>query len=125
MSKIALTIKQKAFEQIVLGIKSNHINFDAEGGCACGRLEVKLNEQLYMSAYRSCRKSSSTPDNKLWHIDEFEFHTDSYESFHNAFHNDEESDFEIIDMKLNEEQEKELIELLKDITADSWGEEYR
>lgn len=121
MSKIALTIKQKDFEQIVLGIKNNKLNFDAEGGCACGRLEVKLSEQLYMSVYRSCRKSSSTPDNQLWHIDGFEFHTRTYD----AFYDEEESDFEMINMKLNEEQEKELIELLEEVTIDMWGEKYR
>lgn len=121
MSEIALTIKQKAFEQIVLGIKNNQINFDAEGGCACGRLEVKLNEQLYMSVHRSCRKSSSTPDNQLWNIDKFEFHTTPYD----AYYDEEDSTFEMINMKLNKEQEKELIELLEEVTIDIWGEKYR
>lgn len=121
VSYIALTIKQKAFDQILSSIKSGEINFDAEGGCACGRLEIKLNEQLYMSGYRSCRKSSSTPDNKWLHIDGFDFHTESYD----IFDEDGESNFEIINLQLNKEQEQELIAALKELTIESWGTEFR
>lgn len=118
MSKIALTIKQKAFEQIVSDIKNNKLNFDAEGGCACGRLEVKLNEQLYTSVYRSCRKSNSIPDNKLWNIEDVEFHLQSFENI-DEFYLDK------VDIKLNSWQQEELIEVLKEVSKESWGKEYR
>lgn len=119
---MALTIKQKAFDQILSAIKNQEINFDAEGGCACGRLEIKLDEKLYMSAHRSCRKSSSTPDDKWWNIGGFDFHTKPYDSYYD---DDEVSDFEIINLQLNKEQAEELVEALKEITIESWGVEYR
>lgn len=123
MGNMALTIKPKAFEQILCSIRNKEIYFDAEGGCACGRLEVQLNEQLYMSVYRSCRKSSSTPDNKWWHIDEFEFHNKPYALYDED--KDEDSDFQITNLYLSKEQAGELIELLKKLTTEDWGIEYR
>jgi hypothetical protein len=113
-----LRIKEDYFKNIIDSIKDRALNFDAEGGCACGRLEIKLSDHLYLSLYRSCRKSNSTPNDQLWHIENVEFHKQSFDHF-------EDDHPEEVKMKLDKTQETELIELLKEITKEAWGEEYR
>ncbi|WP_440109952.1 hypothetical protein [Paenibacillus sp. QZ-Y1] len=113
-----LRIKDDYFKHIIDSIKDRTLNFDAEGGCACGRLEIKLSDHLYLSVYRSCRKSNSTPDDKLWNIESVEFFDKSFDEFAEDYPNS-------VKMKLDKTQETELIELLKETTRETWGKEYR
>lgn len=113
-----LRIKEDYFRNILNSIKDRTLNFDAEGGCACGRLEIKLSDHLYLSVYRSCRKSNSTPDDKLWNIESVEFYDKPFDEL--------EEDYPIsVKMKLDKAQEAELIGLLTETTREVWGEEYR
>lgn len=75
---MAMKIKDDYFTNILLAIKDHTLYFDTDG-CACGDFEIKLNEDLYLSVSRSCRKSGSTPDDKWWHIHEIRFHNQSLE----------------------------------------------
>lgn len=113
-----LRIKDEYFNNVIDSIKNRTLNFDAEGGCACGRIEVKLSDHLFLSVYRSCRKSNSTPDNKLWIIEGVEFHKQSFDHIEDSYP-------EEIKMKLNKEQEYILIDTLRTVTEEDWGEEYR
>lgn len=113
-----LRIKDDYFKGILNSIKNGTLNFDAEGGCACGRLEIKLSDHLYLSVYRSCRKSNSTPDDKLWNIESVEFHKQSFDQIEDGYP-------EEVKMKLDKEQEYILIDALRKVTEEDWGEEYR
>lgn len=113
-----LRIKDEYFKNIIDSIKNRKLDFDAEGGCACGRVEVKLSEHLYLSVYRSCRKSSSTPDDKLWHIESVEFHKQSFDYIEDEYP-------EEVKMKLDKEQEYILIDALRVQTQEVWGDEFR
>lgn len=113
-----LRIKDDYFKGILNSIKNGTLNFDAEGGCACGRLEIKLSDHLYLSVYRSCRKSNSTPDDKLWNIESVEFYDKPFDEFEEECPNS-------VMMKLDKVQEAELIDLLKETTRVAWGEENR
>lgn len=99
-------------------------------GCACGDFVYQLEDKLWLSVYRSCRKSSMTPDEKLWHLHEVVF----YESvmFDYYTYNGEEKIDSIAEfgtyleeLKLNEEDQKELMEMLKEKTKEHWKNEYR
>ena len=113
-----LTIKEDYFNEILRKIKNHTIGFDVDG-CACGRLEIKLNENLYLSIYRSCRKSSTTPNEKLWHIENFEFYSNPYDQF------DYPDEPRPINIRLNQEQEDILMNKLREVTNEIWGSEYR
>lgn|GEM_PF-6766807 len=113
-----LRIKEGYFQNIISNIKDRTLNFDAEGGCACGRLKIKLSDHLYLSVYRSCRKANATPNDKLWHIEDVEFHKQSFEYAEDEYP-------EEVEMKLDKEQEYILIESLRTVTEEDWGEEYR
>ncbi|MFE6075582.1 hypothetical protein ACFVQB_14015 [Paenibacillus sp. NPDC057886] len=113
-----LKIKDEYFENIVNSINNRALYFDAEGGCACGRVEVKLSEHLFLSVYRSCRKSSSTPNDKLWHIESAEFHRQSFDFIEDGYP-------EEVKMKLDKEQERILINALRVQTQEVWGDEFR
>lgn len=115
-----LTIKEEYFRKILNDIKAYKIGFDAEGGCACGRIEIELGDNLFLSVYRSCRKSGSAPNNKLWNIEEIEFYPKPYDTYYD--HNEVP---QTIDIRLNNEQEIELINILKLVSTEIWGEEYR
>ncbi|WP_091017667.1 MULTISPECIES: hypothetical protein [Paenibacillus] len=113
-----LRIKEDYFRNIINSIKDRTLNFDTEGGCACGRLEIKLSDHLYLSVYRSCRKSNSTPDDKLWNIESVEFYDKPFDEF--------EEDYPTsVKMKLDKEQEYILIDALRAVTEEDWGEENR
>lgn len=113
-----LRIKGDYFKKIISSIKDRTLNFDTEGGCACGRVEVKLNNHLYLSVYRSCRKSNSTPSDKLWCIEGVELHRQSFDHVEDGYP-------EEVKMKLDKEQEYILIDALRAVTEEDWGEEYR
>lgn len=113
-----LKIKENYFKNIINSIENGTFNFDAEGGCACGRLAIKLSDQLYLCVYRSCRKSNSTPDDKFWNIDSVKFYDKPFDELAEDYPNS-------VKMKLDKTQEAELIGLLKEATNKAWGEEYR
>ncbi|WP_145413479.1 hypothetical protein [Paenibacillus xylanexedens] len=113
-----LRIKDDYFRNIIESINNRTLNFDAEGGCACGRVEVKLSDHLYLSVYRSCRKSNTTPNDKLWHIEGVEFFKKPFDEFEDEYP-------EEVKMKLDKEQEYILIDALKIVTEEDWGEENR
>ncbi|WP_340032672.1 hypothetical protein NSQ20_12485 [Paenibacillus sp. FSL K6-1122] len=113
-----LRIKDDYFKNIIKSIKDRTLNFDAEGGCACGQLEIKLSDHLYLSVYRSCRKANATPDDKLWNIESVEFHKQSFDQIEDGYP-------EEVKMKLDKEQEYILIKVLKSATEEDWGEECR
>ena len=55
-----------------LELAKNHIGTEytcITDGCLCGDWEVKLSEDLFLTLYRSCRKSNSTPNGQQWAID--------------------------------------------------------
>lgn len=113
-----LRIKDEYFNKIINSINNRTLNFDTEGGCACGRLEIKLSNQLYLSVYRSCRKSNTTPSDKLWHIEGIEFHRQSFDHIEDEYPEEAK-------MKLDKEQEYILINALRTVTEEDWGEECR
>lgn len=58
--------------ELLIDIKKKGFTSD---GCECGEYGYKLNENLYLFAYRSCRKSGNTPDYSRWKIHDIEFYT--------------------------------------------------
>lgn len=39
-------------------------------GCLCGDWEIKLKDDLYLILHRGCRKSSATPKDLRWYVDD-------------------------------------------------------
>lgn len=115
---MSLKIKEEYLTELLKSIEEFKIGFDTEG-CACGKIEFKLNEDLYLSVYRSCRKSSMTPDDKLWHIEEIEFYSKPYDEF------DYPEEPSPINIRLNKEQEELILKKLKDVSVEIWGHEFR
>lgn len=118
-----IRIKDETFTEILLAIKDYTLTFDNDG-CACGGFELKLDENLYIYTYRSCRKSSGCPDEKLWHIHDFQFYPKSQDDLEDG------SDAllaapESINVQLNVEQRSMLMETLRKVSREIWGVEYR
>jgi hypothetical protein len=123
---LIITIKEDIFEKIL----ENPV-FTCDG-CACGEVVYPLNENLHIYVYRSCRKSSMTPDEKLWHIHEIYFYKNANYIYHTNNDDIEYLDYvEVEDedylenVRLNPEQENILIERLKEVSKDLWRNEYR
>lgn len=99
-------------------------------GCACGEFTYQLNDKLWMSIYRSCRKASSTPSEKLWEIHGVEFYDEiifSYYQREGEWHIDEIEEYgkEVKNVKLNKQDEKVIYNHLRYLTNEMWGNEYR
>ena len=110
-------------------IKENGF-FTNSDGCGCGYFTYKLNDQLWISVYRSCRKSSMTPDEKLWQLHDVDFYEDvsfSYYSYEGEKHIDDVEGFGeyITNAKLNKKDEVKLYEILSKIAKDDLGNEFR
>jgi hypothetical protein len=93
--------------------------FDCDG-CNCGGFTFKLEENLYFSIYRSCHKSSSTPNNMSWKLHE------PYISSKHIEENGNEYFSSVDDLDLNEEQKKQLVSFarirtIRDIGYDEHG----
>jgi hypothetical protein len=117
-----LIIKEEHFNNILKALEDNDLYFITDG-CACGYIDIELNDNLYLHIYRTCRRSGNTPDKKLWQIHEFAFYDRAYGEDTEAL--EEDGEIKKLDFKLNENQSKLLIEKLKKITLDIWGYEYR
>lgn len=121
-----ITIKEDIFKKIL----ENPV-FTCDG-CACGEVVFPLNESLHIYIYRSCRKSSMTPDEKLWHLHKIEFYKNVNYIYHTTkdgieyldYVEVEEGDY-LENVKLNKEQESVLINRLKEVSKDIWRNEYR
>jgi len=99
-------------------------------GCACGDFAYQIDTNLWITFYRSCRKSSGTPDNKLWHIHEVEFYDDvkfSYYVRDGVRYIDQVEGYgnKLDNYRLNTEQEMVIMKHLKKITKEHWRNEYR
>ena len=122
-----IKLKEEALNDLLNDIEMN--NFTADG-CACGDYAYQLDEKLYMYFSRSCRKSSGTPDEKLWHIHNVRFYEEGeweYEEYNGfkyryQFHPSNE---ELVSYKLNKEQFDIIVEKLKDVSKELWGNEFR
>ena len=121
-----IKLKSEALRDIVESISNADFYTD---GCACGSWGYRLNEHLHMYVYRSCRKSSNTPDEKLWHIHEIEFYkklnycTNS-ECVITEIEVDDKGDY-LENIKLDTQQSEIIIHALKNQTKEVWGNEYR
>jgi len=60
-----IKIKPTNLRGVLIDIKKNRFRLD---GCNCGEYEYQLDNNLYVGAYRSCHKSSSTTDNNRWEL---------------------------------------------------------
>lgn len=114
--------------ETILDIEKNGL-FEQDG-CACGDFYYKLGERLWLTVYRSCRKSNNTPDHKLWELHEVVFYdevTFSYYERDGKRHVDGISEFgaclENVKMNLNDQQT--LYSILKKMTKESYGNEFR
>jgi hypothetical protein len=119
-----VTLKQETFEDIR---KNGKFTSD---GCACGDFTYRLDDKLWLTVYRSCRKSSMTPDEKLWQLHDIQFY-DNVEFYY--FERDgityvddiKEYGNLLENVKLNKFDEQLLYQSLSIITKETWGNEYR
>ena len=118
----------KLKEGTLKDIKENgHFTCD---GCACGDFTYKLNDNLWLSIYRSCRKANGTPNDKLWHLDEIEFYDDIKFSYYQRDGKTYIDDIEkygslVENVKLHKEDEEFIYNHLRHLTKEIWGNEYR
>ena len=68
---MAIVIKEHVLGDILQHIEKYGFTAD---GCDCGEWAYQLEKDLFLMAYRSCRKSGGTPEEKLWHISDLEFY---------------------------------------------------
>lgn len=118
----------KLKEETLKDIKEN--SFFTSDGCACGDFAYQLNENLWVTAYRSCRKASGTPEEKLWELHDLEFYDDIKFSYYERdgkklFDGIDEYGNVIENVKLNKEDTKAIYNHLRHITKVMWGNEYR
>lgn len=123
--RLTVKIKDVAFELLI-----NHFfdNGFATDGCACGDFCFKLDEELYINFYRGCRKSSSCPSGKWWHINSAKFYKDVkfYRNEENVIVDyDIEHDSELISMKLDARQEAYLLRIMRKRTEEVYGQEFK
>lgn len=119
-----VNIKNDVFEDIK---KNNAFECD---GCACGDFYYQLNDKLWITVYRSCRKSSMTPDEKLWQLHDVVFY-DNIEF--DYFERDGKKYVDVIsnfgncleNVKLNKDDKEKLFIILKNKTKEIWGNEFR
>lgn len=99
-------------------------------GCACGDFIYQLDDHVWLNVSSHCRKSSLTPDEKLWHL-----HTVTFYDAITFTTNEQEGKTYITDIdgfgnilesvRLNDPSEKTLYRLLKKKMKETWGQEYR
>lgn len=125
---MTIKIKENEFVNLLKYINDHDFHID---GCACGDFVYKLDDRLFLTVYRSCRKSNNTPNHKLWEIHGIQFY-DNVEEVYEEFTDGSgkylecyEFHKELKNIKLNEEQKEIIIDNLKRKTAEYWGSEYR
>lgn len=124
--KYTMTVKLE--EDTFDDIKEN--GFFVCDGCACGDFVYQLGDNLWINVYRSCRKSSNTPDEKLWELHDINFYNNiifSHYENNGQKHIDTISEFgkHLKNVKLKKTDKKRLYKILKEITKKTWGNEFR
>lgn len=76
-----VTFKTSVLHDILARIRQVPFTSD---GCGCGSWSYAVKEDLHLYAYRSCRKSNSTPNGKLWHIHELKFYKEATNVYENG-----------------------------------------
>lgn len=123
-----IKLKEETLNSLLQSIEANRFATD---GCACGSFGYKLDDNLFLYAYRSCRKSSCTPEHKWWHIDDIEFYSKGkviYYEHGNVSYIGEyevENDDFLENVQLDEWQYGIVLNKLKEVTIDTYGEEYK
>lgn len=92
-----VTFKSVVLLDILAKIKRVQFTSDE---CGCGSWSYTIKEDLHLYAYRSCRSSNSTPNEKLWHIHELKF----YKKVTNVYENGRSGAF-LCDIEVEEEDE--------------------
>lgn len=115
-------------DEVLSDIEKN-ANFTIDG-CNCGFFFYKLADKLWMEMYRSCRKSSMTPKEKLWQLNDPVFYEDVEfwysESNGRKYIDDAEGKGEPLkNIKLNKDSKEKLIDILKLVSRREVGNEYR
>lgn len=118
----------KLKDHVIEDIRDN--GYFVNEGCACGDFFYQLSDSLWLNVYRSCRKSSGTPGDKLWHLHEIQFYDDvkfnyfEYEGDKLIGDIEEYGNF-LEDVKLNTSDKEILFEILRVKTIEIWGNEHR
>jgi hypothetical protein len=113
-----IKIKDEVLRHILKDIKQKA--FTMSDGCACGEYAYQLDKDLWLFAYRSCRKSSNTPNDKMWHIHDLKIYKNIKAHYYlvdgKEYIDYYEAEGEPIDFKLNPKQEKQIIKRLKRVS---------
>lgn len=123
-----LTLKEDFLQDVLKHI--DKWGFSSEG-CACGEWGLPIYENLHINVYRTCRKSSSTPDHKLWEIHDIQFYKTA-EYFYNTYNGNRYLDYigteqeDLIEnVKLDLKQKELIINKLREVTLSRIGAEFR
>jgi len=121
---LIINVKEDTFKDI----KANCI-FEQDG-CACGDFYYQLSENLWITVYRSCRKSSNTDDERLWQLHDVVFYDDlefSYYEKEGKRYIDCIYDYgtPLDNAKLNENDKEKLFDILKQESREKWGNEFK
>jgi hypothetical protein len=114
-------IEELILDKLLEDIETYPISKD---GCACGEYVFKLKDNLFLSVYRSCRKSGSTPGNNLWHIHNIEFYENALVLIEKYNEIEYLSYIELdkeISINLNENQKSQITNKFKKVTEETWG----
>lgn len=124
-----ITLKDDALQNLLMDIVDKNFTVD---GCSCGSYAYKLESNFYLYAYRSCRRSNYTPDDKLWHIDTITFYSKAtfiYSENYKGVKFIEEievDDDNIIDgVELNQDQLDIIYSELRRVSHKECGQEFR
>ena len=115
-----ITLKPEVFRHILKDIKQYKFTSD---GCACGEYAYQLDNNLWLTIYRGCKKSYTCPDNKWWHVNDIQFYKHVEVRTHRGYDDykyrtvewDEEEDL-LENVKLDKHQSEIIIQRARRVT---------